>query len=156
MIVNLDPSAFVVDPELIEMLDSQASPICCDEETVLFRQGDPPVGIYVLKSGSVTLSMTSQVNSEALSLDARPGSLLGLPAVIGEAPYTLTALAQPGACLSYVSRETFAHIMGHDRAAALKVLRVLAAEVRSARTAILEQRPPLPQRRGRLTLSRQA
>ncbi|MGA2539519.1 MAG: cyclic nucleotide-binding domain-containing protein [Terracidiphilus sp.] len=154
--MNLDPSAFVADPELIDGLEGQSTGICCVEETVLFRQGDPPSGIYILKSGSVTLTMTSPANSEALSLGARPGSLLGLPAVIGEAPYTLTAVAHPGAHLSYVPRETFAHIMGHDRALALKILRVLAAEVRTARTAILEQGPSAAPRRSRLTPSRQA
>lgn len=153
--MNLDPSAFVADPELLEGLVQKSSPISCIQETVLFQQGDSATGLFILKSGPATLQMTSPANSNVLSFEANAGSLLGLPAVIGDVPYTLTAIAHPGAELGYISRETFTETMQLDGPVALKVLRVLAAEVRSARGAILEQSAEPPRRR-KLTPSRRA
>jgi len=154
--VNLDPSAFVADPILIENLENRATPICCCEERVLFRQGDEPVGLYVLKSGPVTLTMKSPAGKEIVSIQAADGSLLGLPGLIGNEPYTLSAIAQSGAQLSFLTRDVFAELMRTDPTLALKVLQVLAAEVRSARRAILQQSPKQAKRRPRLTPARRA
>ncbi len=153
--MNLDPRAFVADPELIVGLDSQSTPFDCSEDRVLFRQGEAPAGLYILKSGSATLSMTTAASDKILSILASAGSLLGLPGLIGNEPYTLSALAHAGADVSYLSRESFSGLMRSDPLLALKVLQVLAAEVRSARSAILEQSSAELRRRQRLTHARQ-
>ncbi|MGA2168541.1 MAG: cyclic nucleotide-binding domain-containing protein [Terracidiphilus sp.] len=137
--MNLDPSAFVADPELIQALDKQSTPISCGEDRVLFRQGDAPVGLYILKSGEATLTMNSPAGKQIMSGQAAAGSLLGLPGLIGNEPFTLTAIARAGAQLSFVPRDNFTALMGADPFLSLKVLRVLAAEVRSARKAILQR-----------------
>jgi len=64
------------------------------------------------------------------------GSLLGLPGLISGEPYTLTAIARNGARLSFVSRDDFTSLMQTKPLMALKMLEVLAAEVRSARHAL--------------------
>jgi CRP-like cAMP-binding protein len=137
--VNLDPSAFVADPALIQGLEKQSTPVSCGEDRVLFRQGDSPIGIYVLKSGAVTLTMSSLTGKELVSIQATAGSILGLPGLIGDETYSLSAMAHSGAQLGFLSRDIFIGLMCADPALALKVLRVLAAEVRSARVAMLEQ-----------------
>jgi CRP-like cAMP-binding protein len=71
-----------------------------------------------------------------MAVEAPAGSLLGLPGLIGDEPYTLTALAHDGARLSFVTREEFSGLMQNDPQLALKILHVLAAEVRSARRAL--------------------
>jgi CRP-like cAMP-binding protein len=154
--VYLDPSAFVADPDLIEALEKQSTPISCCEELILFKQGDEPVGLYVLKSGEVTLTMKSPAGKELISIQAADGSILGLPGLIGNEPYTLSATAHTGAQLSFISRDSFAGLMSTDSFLALKVLKVLAAEVRSARSAILQQSAHKPKRRSRLTPARPA
>lgn len=140
--MNLDPSAFVATPYLLARLESQADPVACDRPRILFRQGEIPAGLYILHAGAVTLSMTSPAGDHLFSVPAAPGSLLGLPGLIGDEPYTLSAIAQPGAHLSYLSREAFTAFMRDDPALALEILRILAAEVRSARKAMLETAPP--------------
>ena len=137
--MKLDPSAFLADPELLKALDKQATTLACGEDRVLFRQGDPPLRLYILKKGAVTLSMTSATGKEVLALQAAPGSLLGLPGLIGNEPYSLTAVARGGAVLSSLSRDEFTALMQADPFLSLKVLQVLAAEVRSARNAILQR-----------------
>jgi len=135
--LKLDSSAFVADPELIASLEGESTNIVCNAERLLFRQGEEAIGLYLLKSGDVTLSMVSTRGDEVLSVKAKPGSLLGLPGVIANEPYTLTAVAHTDAELSYITREKFVALMESSAMLSLKVLQVLAAEVRSARNAIL-------------------
>ena len=136
--MKLDPSAFVADPDLIRALENQSTPISCGVDRVLFRQGEAPQGLYVLDKGIATLTMNSPSGEEVMCIDAPPGSLLGLPGLIGNEPYTLTATARKDARLCFISREEFANLMQSNPLLSLKVLQVLAAEVRTARQAILE------------------
>jgi len=134
--VKLDPSAFVAAPELILALAKHSTVISCNGEQVLFRQGEYPVGLYILNEGETTLTMASPKGEQVMQIQARSGSLLGLPGLIGNEPYTLTAVARVGARLGFVSREEFTCLMQSDALLALKILEVLAAEVRSARLAL--------------------
>ncbi len=127
-------SAFVADPELIQELERLAKPVLLGPERVLFRQGDAPAAVYLLRKG--TAALTSQSNDEAiLSVHVGAGSLLGLPAVIACKPYTLTAKALVGAELSLVTSEDFVELMRQDPLLSFRVLQVLAAEIRFAREA---------------------
>lgn len=137
--MKLDPSAFVADPQLILALGQRAVELPCGAGRVLFRQGDAPAGLYILYKGEVTVTMDSAQGETILSAQAASGSLLGLPGLIGNEPYSLTATAQNGAEVSFVPREDFTSVMQSDPNLALKVLQVLAAEVRSARHAILQR-----------------
>lgn len=137
--MKMDPNAFVADQQLIQALEDRSTAISCGEERVLFRQGEAPVGLYLVHKGEVTLTMDSRRGCSVLSIQAAAGSLLGLPGLIGNEPYTLTATARDGAQLSFVSRDSFLALMQSDPLLSLKVLQVLAAEVRSARNAILER-----------------
>src|ERR1035437_5790452 len=105
--VKLDPSAFVADAELIQALEEQSSSILCGCDRILFRQGDVPTGLYILSRGEVTLTMSAPNGDELMSIQAIPGSLLGLPGLIGNEPYTLAAIARKDAELHFVSRDEF-------------------------------------------------
>jgi CRP-like cAMP-binding protein len=137
--VKLDPSAFLADPQLILALGRKAMEVSCGTDQVLFRQGDAPAGLYILNKGKVTLTMDSKQGEPILFAEAGSGSLLGLPGLIGNEPYTLTATARSGAELGFVPRKEFTELMQSYPLLSLKVLQVLAAEVRSARQAILQR-----------------
>jgi CRP-like cAMP-binding protein len=135
-LVQLDPNAFLADPELIRALSEHATPIVCDTDRILFQQDDPAVGLYILHEGEATLSMASQQGQAILSVQARSGSLLGLPGLISSQPYSLTAVARAGTRVSFLGRAEFTAIMQSNPTLAFKILQVLAAEVRSARHAL--------------------
>ena len=133
--VNQKSSAFSADPELIEALQKRAKPAPMGPDRVLFRQGDPPTGVFILRKGNATL--TSQSDGDAvLSVQAGPGSLLGLPAVVGGKPYTLTAQAAEGAEFDMVPCEEFVELMRTEAQLSFRVLQILAAEIRFAREAL--------------------
>ena len=133
--MNLDSSAFVADQELIQALRGRAAAVDCDEDRVLFQQGDAPAGLYILHAGEATLTMDSP-GDEVISFGAKPGSLLGLPGVVGNTAYSLSAVARKGSQVSFVSRDDFSTLMLSEPKLAMMILRVLANEVRSARLAI--------------------
>jgi CRP-like cAMP-binding protein len=136
--VQLDPSAFLADSELFQALEKRTTTIPCEQEQVLFRQGDPPVGLYVLSNGEAAISMDAGHKEVAFSCQATAGSLLGLPGLIANQPYSLTAIAAKGATIGFVSREQFDALMQAEPRLMVKILQVLAAEVRSARLAIIQ------------------
>ena len=134
--MQLDPTAFIADPELIAVLEKIATPIDCAAERVLFMQGDPPVGLYILRNGAARLTMDSPDGKPIVSVNAPQGALLGLPGLLANQPYTLSATAEAGAAVSFIPRDVFTAFMRNAPMIALKILAVLAAEVRSARRAI--------------------
>lgn len=134
--MQLDPTAFLADPELVEALAQRATPIACKEDRILFQQGDEPSGLYVLQSGQAVLTMNSANGDPVLASETIPGSLLGLPGVVSNQPYTLTAIACAGAQVCFISREQFKTFMQSYPLLAFKILQVLAAEVSAARRAI--------------------
>jgi len=138
--VRADSSAFVADRELIDALAARSQPLDRDQDLTLFCQGDAPAGIYILHHGEATLTMRSPQGAVILCIlcfQTAAGSLLGLPGVIANEPYSLTAVARKGAEVSFVARDDFAALMHSEPLLSLKVLQVLAAEVRSARLALI-------------------
>jgi len=134
--VKLDPTAFVADRDLILALENHSTAISCGGDRVLFSQGDRPLGLYILNRGQITLTMTGVGGEQVMSIQAPAGSLLGLPGLISGEPYTLSAIAREGARLSFVTRDEFNCVMQSSPILGLKILQVLAAEVRSARRAL--------------------
>jgi CRP-like cAMP-binding protein len=131
-------SEFVAGKELTQELARLSTPVPCPGERVLFRQGDESVGIYIVSEGSAALTMQSASGEVVLRLEGGPGSVLGLPAVLAERPYSLTAVAHGGAQVGFLSREDFTAMMSKQSMFSLKVLQVLADQVHAARQAILD------------------
>jgi CRP/FNR family transcriptional regulator len=120
---------------LLEELVRRSTPIALGENRVLFREGDAPTGVYIVKKGWAILTSGSN-GSTVLMVEAGEGSLLGVPAVIGTKAYSLTAVAEEDAELSLVSCEDFVDLMQTEPQLAFQVLKVLAEEVRFAREAL--------------------
>ena len=134
---KLDPTAFVADQELIDALERRATPLLCEEDSILFTQGDEPHGLYILHSGEAYLTMAGPTGERILCMQPFDGSLLGLPALVGNEPYSLTAEANKGASFSYIRRDDFQQLLEEEPALPMKILHMLAAEVRAARMALL-------------------
>ena len=71
-------------------------------------------------------------------MPAEPGSVLGLPGLIGNGAYSMSADAKTGAEISFLSHEEFQKLMLNEPEVGMKILRVLAAELRTARMAMTQ------------------
>jgi len=136
--MDQDSFVFVADGKLIQALEKRSQPVRCVEEQVLFCQGETPGGLYIIRSGEAALVMRSDSGEVVMCLRGAAGSLLGLPAVIANRPYTLTATARKGSEVRFVPRSEFEDLLQAEPSLSFKVLEVLAAEVRSARNALSE------------------
>jgi CRP-like cAMP-binding protein len=94
------------------------------------------VALYVLEKGEVTLEMSSLEGKPILSFGTTAGSLLGLPGLIGNQPYSLTASVAGQAEIYRIDRDNFKAILERDAGSCMDALRILAAEVRFARIAL--------------------
>ncbi len=103
---------------------------------MLFRQGESPVGLYIIKSGEAILLMTDGIGNDIAQFNVGAGSILGLPAIIAKEPYTLSAMACERSKVSFVELAAFEELMRERPSLFPKVLEVLAAEVRSSRQAL--------------------
>lgn len=134
--MKLDSSAFVADRELLDALEKRSTPVDCKQDRILFTQGDSPTGLYILHAGTAILTMDMRPGEPAVCASASAGSLLGLPGLIGNEPYSLTAKALKGSRVSFVPVDDFSRLMLSEPSLSVRLLRVLAAEVRTARMAI--------------------
>lgn len=121
--------------DLIDALLRQSSPVDSEHEHVLFRQGDSAEGIYIVRTGEAVLTMTSVTGESCLRLTAGPGSVLGLPAVISNKHYSLTAVALAGSQVAFVPSDSFHRLMAAEADLPFRVLQLLAAEAHLARNA---------------------
>ncbi len=137
--MKLEPTAFLADPELLRALKDRSTEVDCGQDRLLFNQGERAAGLYILLEGEADLTMRTEDGTLVVSVVAVSGSLLGLPAVIGNESYSLSAVAKKGAIVGFVDRENFSRVMLTEPALSGLILRVLAAEVRTARRALAER-----------------
>jgi CRP-like cAMP-binding protein len=100
---------------------------------MLFKQGEAPMGLYILKNGKASLVMKGEDGVEVMHLTIGPGAILGVPSVVTKEPYTLSAKACAGAEVGFVELSDFEDLMQAEPPLFPLVLSVLAAEVRAAR-----------------------
>jgi CRP-like cAMP-binding protein len=128
-------SEILADGGLCAEIERLSAPVLKREGEILFRQGDAPDFAFLVKSGEIGLTM--QVSGDALwTVGAKKGSLVGLPAIVANEPYSMTAKAIRSSQICEVSRDTFHQLMQQNPALCCNVLQILAAEVHAARKAL--------------------
>lgn len=97
---------------------------------VVFSEGEPCKGLFVVESGAVKIFKTSASGREqVLAVEGPGGSVAELPVFDGGA-YPASAIAQSEARLLFVSKRDFQALCVEHPAVALKVLRVLGGRLR--------------------------
>jgi len=129
-------NSFIADSTLIQALETRSASKSCSRGAMLFRQGEIPTGLYIIRSGKASLLMKAENGVEVAHFTVSAGSILGLPAIVAKEPYTLSAMANEGSEISFVELEAFEGLIQEQPSLFPKVLEVLAAEVRSARVAL--------------------
>ena len=130
------PKSFIADPNLFQVIEQRSIPKPCLTGRILFNQGEAPIGLYLLKTGKASRIMKLEKGEEVVHLTVGSGSILGLPAVVGNVPYTLSAMAHQGSKVSFIASEDFEELIQAQPSLYPKMLEILAAEVRSARIAL--------------------
>jgi CRP-like cAMP-binding protein len=114
---------------VVERLEAVGKPETHAGGEVLFEQGEPGKGIYVLKAGLTRLSLLDDKGCAVWSRTAKPGSILGLPSTLGHTPYSLRATAVGQVELVFVSQLKLEELVRHDTMVGTALLTVVGKEL---------------------------
>lgn len=96
--------------------------------TVLFREGEAPAGVYILHSGEVDLVHEGTDGVER-GCTAHAGEILGLSAVVSGRSHLSTAVARTPCGVGFIEREKFLCLVDDNPALWFGVLRQLSQDV---------------------------
>lgn len=122
-------------PELQAQLQRVSNIISCAKGTVLFHRGDAVRGAFLVRRGSVSLSLEIG-NPHYPTRVLGPGSIVGLPATMANAPYSLTAQVAEDAELAFVDRQSMMDCLRLHPELCFQVMDLLSNEITSIRSAL--------------------
>lgn len=97
---------------------------------ILFREGDPCEGLYVVESGNVKINKTSPAGREQMLTVDGPGNSIAEVPVFDGGPYPASAMALTDATLLFVSKRDFRALVLEHPEVGLKVLRAVGSRLR--------------------------
>ena len=100
--------------------------------TVLFEEGRPVRGIYVLCDGRAKLSVCSEKGKRLIMRIAGPGEVLGLSACLSGTPYEVTAETLDNARVTFVRRKELLKFLREHREACMQVVHLLSEDLHTA------------------------
>jgi CRP/FNR family transcriptional regulator, cyclic AMP receptor protein len=99
--------------------------------SVLFVEGEPATGIYLLREGRVKVSIASAEGKKLVLRIAQPGDLLGMNATLCGRPYAATAETLDRCRLHFVPRGELFKSLDEDQRGYLGVARALSRKLNS-------------------------
>ena len=99
---------------------------------ILFTEGHPARGVFVLCDGRAKLSVCSEQGKRLTLRIAGPGELLGLSAVLSGAAYEVTAEMLDNSQVAFVKRKELLRFLRTYRDACLQVVHLLSQDLHTA------------------------
>ena len=100
-----------------------------DRGIVLFAEGDPVRGVYVLRTGSAAVSVSSSEGRVVILRLAHAGEVLGLNCVLYNSFYDTTVKTLAPCCIDFMSRAELMEFSENSQAGANAILRLLSREL---------------------------
>lgn len=123
--------------ELARAIESEARAVALPPNCILFREGDPPRNLYLLKKGEVAFTLCAR-NRTVSCFTVSGVSLIGLSGIIAHMPFALTATASPGAEILRMEADAFLSLIECRAEWYMCVLCALADETLLAQRALAE------------------
>ena len=98
---------------------------------ILFQEGDPPGGVYLIREGAVQVGTRAPDGQEVALAVLEAGDTVGEMAPLDSGPRTATARALAPTVADYISREAFLAGLAVSPQACLRLLRLLAGRLRA-------------------------
>lgn len=95
----------------------------------MFAEGDPVRGVYVLRTGSAAVSVSSSEGRVVILRLAHAGEVLGLNCVLCNSFYDTTVKTLAPCCIDFMSRAELIEFMERNKAGANALLRLLSREL---------------------------
>jgi CRP-like cAMP-binding protein len=114
-----------IDDEMAARIEEYSKPHALDADGVLFREGDSPARLYLLKEGEATIAVA---NHAIPCLQLGAGSLIGRSSVLTNQRHGTTATVSPDAQVDALDPSEFLALIDRHPALHLRVLQILASE----------------------------
>lgn len=96
---------------------------------VLFTEGEPARGVYLLRSGRAIVSISSSEGKIVILRTARPGDVLGLSSTLSHSAYDTTIKTLEPCRTDFVPRAELLKLMHDSHAGTQAVLKILSREL---------------------------
>ncbi len=114
----------------LEHFNKIAQQIAHSDGSILFREGSPADGIYIVCAGEVKLYATSPRGHTSILKIARLGDVLGLSAALSDLPYEVTAQTLSPCRFKHIAQQAFQNFLETHAEAGYIAALVLAREQR--------------------------
>jgi len=107
-------------------------PLRFEAGDTLFREGEDPSGIYILRAGEVDLLFSTRNGTMKPLRVAHQSQILGLSCVVNRQSHDCTAIARTVCEVSYIERADFLRALLERPAVWFSVLRLLSSDINAA------------------------
>ena len=97
--------------------------------SVLFAEGDPARGVFILRTGRAALSISSTEGRVVILRMAQAGDVLGLNAVLRNSTYEATVKTVEPSRVNFISRAELMELIENSDAGAVAVIKLLSREL---------------------------
>ena len=118
--------------ESLKAFDQIKSLVSYPRTTVLFSEGRPVRGIYILCDGRAKLSICSDTGRRLTLRIAGPGEVLGLGAALSNTAYEVTAELLDNSQVVFVRRKELLKFLRDNRGVCMEVVRMLSQDLHGA------------------------
>lgn len=118
--------------ESLKAFDEIKSVATYPRNTILFAEGRPVRGIYLLCDGRAKLSICSDSGRRLTLRVAGPGEVLGLGAVLSNTPYELTAELLDASQIVFIRRKELTKFLREHPEVCMQVVRMLSQDLHGA------------------------
>src|SRR5215204_2099452 len=92
---------------------------------VLFAEGEPARGVYILRTGRATVSISSSEGRRVILRTAQAGDVLGLNSVVRNSLYDATVKTLEPCRTDFISRSEMIELVGKSDAGTHALLKIL-------------------------------
>lgn len=103
-------------------------PVTRKKDEILFYEGEPAHGIYILRSGQLRLMATTVVGKLITTGLGEPGDILGAAALFAGSDFPVTVKAMTQCELEYMKRDDFLMFLEENANLQLKLLQRLSTD----------------------------
>ena len=100
--------------------------------TILFKEGKPARGIYLLCDGRAKLSICSELGKRLTLRVAGPGEVLGLGALLSNTPCEITAELLDASQIVFIRRKELMKFLRDHPQVCMQVVRMLSQDLHGA------------------------
>jgi CRP/FNR family transcriptional regulator len=127
-----------LDEQGVKELRAMARPVSYDKNELIFQEGEPAFGFYVICTGKVKLAKHSPHGKKQILKLLGPGEMLGEKTMFDREVYTAYAQTLEPTRMNFYQREPFLAFLEKYPKVALKIIEKLSREIKAFQDRLIE------------------